>query len=111
MKFRPSIGRGDFETKARKVDQWVAAGERVRVTIMFRGREVQHPELGRRILDRLRERFPDAYMTEPTMKGRDMTATIQPKRPNPPGGVREPRRPKPDPGSGHLVESEARPTA
>lgn len=81
MKFRPSIGAGDFAVKARKVVQWVEAGDRVRITVMFRGREVQRPERGRRIIERLAELVPDAHVTEPTMKARDLTATIQPRGP------------------------------
>ena len=53
MKYRPKIGGGDFETKTRKVEKFLAEGHKVKVTIMFRGREVAHPELGKRILDRV----------------------------------------------------------
>jgi translation initiation factor IF-3 len=55
MKYRPKIGPGDFDTKTRKVEQFLGDGSKVKVTIMFRGREMQHPELGRRILDRVAE--------------------------------------------------------
>ena len=51
MKYRPKIGRGDFDTKTRMVEKFLNEGNKVKVTIMFRGREVQHPELGRKILD------------------------------------------------------------
>ena len=51
MKYRPKIGRGDFDTKTRRVEKFLGEGNKVKVTIMFRGREVQHPELGRKILD------------------------------------------------------------
>ncbi len=51
MKYRPKIGEGDFDTKTRKVERFLREGHKVKVTIMFRGREMQHPELGRRILD------------------------------------------------------------
>jgi len=47
MKYRPKIGRGDFDTKTRKVVQFLEEGNRVKITIMFRGREMQHPDLGR----------------------------------------------------------------
>ena len=46
MKYRPKIGVGDFDTKTRKVAEFLAEGHKVKVTIMFRGREVFHPELG-----------------------------------------------------------------
>ena len=51
MKYRPKIGRGDFDTKTRKVVKFLDEGHKVKVTITFRGREIHHPELGKRILD------------------------------------------------------------
>jgi translation initiation factor IF-3 len=53
MKYRPKIGTGDFDTKTRQVEKFLGQGHKVKVTIMFRGREVQHPELGQRILERV----------------------------------------------------------
>ena len=53
MKYRPKIGGGDFDTKTKKVEHFLAEGHKVKITIMFRGREVAHPELGKRILDRV----------------------------------------------------------
>ena len=55
MKYRPKIGPGDFDTKTRQVAKFLEEGHKVKVTIMFRGREVCHPELGKRILDRIAE--------------------------------------------------------
>ena len=55
MKYRPKIGIGDFTTKTRQVEKFLGQGHKVKVTIMFRGREMQHPELGQRILDRVAE--------------------------------------------------------
>ena len=55
MKYRPKIGKGDFDTKTRKVEKFLGEGHKVKITIMFRGREVAHPELGMRILDRVAE--------------------------------------------------------
>ena len=51
MKYRPKIGSGDFETKTRRVEKFLTEGSKVKVTIMFRGREIQYPQLGRKILD------------------------------------------------------------
>jgi translation initiation factor IF-3 len=53
MKYRPKIGGGDFETKTRKVEKFLSEGHKVKITIMFRGREVAHPELGKKILDKV----------------------------------------------------------
>ena len=55
MKYRPKIGAGDFETKTRKVEHFLDEGHKVKVTIMFRGREQSRPELGYRLLSRLAE--------------------------------------------------------
>ena len=55
MKYRPKIGIGDFNTKTRKVEGFLGEGHKVKVTIMFRGREMQHPQLGQRILERVTE--------------------------------------------------------
>ena len=56
VRLSPKIGTGDFDTKTRKVEKFLEEGHKVKVTIMFRGRETQHPELGRRILDHVAER-------------------------------------------------------
>src|SRR5271170_2339408 len=55
MKYRPKIGNGDFDTKTRQVGKFLHEGHKVKVTVMFRGREVFHSELGKRILDRIAE--------------------------------------------------------
>ena len=59
LKYRPKIARGDFNTKTSKVRKFLEDGHKVKLTIMFRGREVQHPELGRRILDEVSEQMED----------------------------------------------------
>src|SRR5919199_6868129 len=64
MKYRPKIGGGDFDTKTRKVSQFLDQGHKVKVTIMFRGREVAHPDLGMRILDRIAEPLRPAAKVE-----------------------------------------------
>ena len=55
MKYRPKISGGDFDTKTRKVEQFLADGHKVKVTLTFRGREVHHPELGKKILDKVED--------------------------------------------------------
>ena len=55
MKYRPEDRQGDFDTKTRKVERVPREGHKVKVTIMFRGREVYHPELGKKILDQVAE--------------------------------------------------------
>lgn len=87
MKYRPKIGDGDFDTKTRKVGEFLAEGHKVKVTIMFRGREVAHPELGKRILDRIAEVHAATAKVEamPKLDGRNMVMVLAPdKRPVPP---------------------------
>lgn len=82
MKYRPKIGGGDFDTKTRKVLQFLEEGHKVKVTIMFRGREMQHPELGRRILDRVAEQVAEVGKVEvmPKQDGRNMTMVLGPDK-------------------------------
>ena len=80
MKYRPKIGPGDFTTKTRKVETFLGAGSKVKVTIMFRGREMQHPELGRRILDNVAEAVSHVGRVEvyPKQDGRNMIMVLVP---------------------------------
>ncbi len=80
MKYRPKIGSGDFDTKTRKVEKFLQEGHKVKITIMFRGREVSHPELGRRILDNIAERVEEYAKVEayPRLDGRNMTMVLGP---------------------------------
>lgn len=80
MKYRPKIGVGDFETKTRKVEKFLQEGNKVKITIMFRGREVTHPELGKKILDDIAERVDDYATIEnyPRLDGRNMTMVLGP---------------------------------
>jgi len=81
MKYRPKIGGGDFETKTRKVGEFIDEGHKVKITIMFRGREVAHPELGKRILDRIAEHLPLAKVeAAPKLDGRNMVMVLAPDR-------------------------------
>lgn len=82
MKYRPKISGGDFETKTRKVERFLTEGHKVKITIMFRGREVTHPELGRKILDNIAERVDDVAKVEayPRLDGRNMTMVLGPDK-------------------------------
>ncbi|HEX2119740.1 MAG TPA: translation initiation factor IF-3 [Acidimicrobiales bacterium] len=81
MKYRPKIGGGDFDTKTRKVGEFIDEGHKVKITIMFRGREVAHPELGKRILDRIAEQLPMAKVeAAPKLDGRNMVMVLAPDR-------------------------------
>ena len=82
MKYRPKIGAGDFGTKTKKVEHFLSEGHKVKVTIMFRGREMQHPELGRKILDQVAEAVADQGRVEvyPRLDGRNMTMVLGPDK-------------------------------
>ncbi len=88
IKMRPKIDRHDYGTKKGHVERFLKAGARVKVTIMFRGREMAHTELGRRLLDRLTEDLQelatvDAY---PKLDGRNMVMVLAPTKRQPPKG-------------------------
>jgi translation initiation factor IF-3 len=82
MKYRPKIGVADFETKTRRVERFLGEGHKVKVTIMFRGREMQHPELGKRILDNVAEHVVNTGRVEvfPKLDGRNMTMVLAPDK-------------------------------
>ena len=83
MKYRPKIGGGDFDTKTRKVEKFLTEGHKVKITIMFRGREVAHPELGKKILDRVAEEVETAGRVEvyPKLDGpRNMIMVLAPDK-------------------------------
>jgi translation initiation factor IF-3 len=85
IKFRPKIDRHDYATKKGHVERFLRAGARVKVTIMFRGREMARTELGRKILDRLVEDLGDSAVVEsvPKQDGRNMVMVIAPTKKQP----------------------------
>ncbi|HEV8564037.1 MAG TPA: translation initiation factor IF-3 [Actinomycetota bacterium] len=85
IKFRPKIDRHDYETKKGHVERFLRAGSRVKITIMFRGREMAHTDLGRKILDRLVEDLKDVAVVDafPKQEGRNMIMVIAPVRKQP----------------------------
>jgi translation initiation factor IF-3 len=80
MKFRPKIDAHDYTTKMKHVERFLSEGAKVKLTIMFRGREIFHPELGRKILDRIAEQVSDHAIVEsaPRQDGRNMTMVLHP---------------------------------
>jgi translation initiation factor IF-3 len=82
MKYRPKIGPGDFDTKTRQVGKFLDAGHKVKITIMFRGREVYHPEHGKRILDRIAEQMEGVAKieAEPKLDNRNMIMVLAPDK-------------------------------
>ena len=82
MKYRPKIGGGDFDTKTRKVEAFLKEGHKVKVTLTFRGREVYHPDLGKKILDKVEDAVKDVGRVEifPRIDGRNMTMVLTPDK-------------------------------
>ena len=80
MKFRPKIDVGDYTTKKKHVMRFLDAGCKVKITIMFRGREMAHPEQGLSILERLADDLKESAVIEvqPKMEGRNMHMLIAP---------------------------------
>ncbi|MBF0599229.1 translation initiation factor IF-3 [Coriobacteriaceae bacterium] len=80
MKFRPKIDTGDYETKKGHVMRFLKKGARVKITIMFRGREMAHPEQGLNVLERLADDLkPYATVeSQPKMEGRNMHMLVAP---------------------------------
>ena len=111
MKMRPKIDRHDYETKKGHVIRFLRQGAKVKITIMFRGREMSHMQLGRNLLDRLAEDLVEIAKVEvpPKVDGRNMTMVLNPlkeaivQKPPPPPKVRaartapEPTRPSEPP--------------
>ena len=80
QKLRPKISDNDFRTKLAKVKQFLGEGDKVKLTIMFRGREMVHQEYGRRLLDRMTEELSDLAVIErsPLVEGRNMIMILSP---------------------------------
>jgi translation initiation factor IF-3 len=82
MKLRPKVADHDFQTKFRGVRQFLEQGEKVKVTIMFRGREMVHQEIGRKLLDRVAQEAEGLAVVErqPLMEGRNLHMILAPTR-------------------------------
>jgi translation initiation factor IF-3 len=82
IKLRPKIAQHDYETKRGHVERFLKQQDKVKVTIMFRGREQSHPERGRMLLDRLLEDVSEIGVMEspPLQEGRNMTMLLGPAR-------------------------------
>ncbi len=80
VKFRIGIEEHDFQTKARNAIKFITNGNKVKVTIMFRGRQITHPELGRNICLKLAKQLDDIATVEkpPKVEGRNMTMILVP---------------------------------
>jgi translation initiation factor IF-3 len=82
MKLRPKVAEHDYQTKFKGLKQFLEAGEKVKVTIMFRGREMVHQEIGRRILDRVADNAKQFAVIEraPLLEGKNLFMILAPSR-------------------------------
>jgi translation initiation factor IF-3 len=82
MKLRPKVAEHDFQTKFKGLKQFLEAGEKVKVTIMFRGREMVHQDIGRKILDRVADDAKQFAVVEraPLLEGKNLFMILAPSR-------------------------------
>ncbi|MDN5864029.1 MAG: translation initiation factor IF-3 [Gammaproteobacteria bacterium] len=82
MKFRPGTEEGDYRVKMRKLVAFLEAGDRAKVSLRFRGREMLHQELGRDLLERIREDLAEVASVEqmPKLEGRQMVMLFAPRK-------------------------------
>ena len=81
VKYRPGIEEHDFMTKTRHAREFLSEGNKVKVTLMFRGRQIAHPELGRQVVNRVAQELADVAKIEsdPKFEGKFMTMILAPK--------------------------------
>lgn len=82
IKFRPGTGEGDYQVKLRNLIRFLTDGDKTKVTLRFRGREMAHQELGKELLERVKADLADYGTVEqfPKMEGRQMVMVIGPKK-------------------------------
>jgi len=84
VKFRPGTDEGDYKVKLRNIIRFIEEGDKVKVTLRFRGREMAHQEIGVRLLEKLRNDVDELVQVEsmPRLEGRQMVMVMAPKRKN-----------------------------
>ena len=82
VKFRPATDEGDYQVKLRNLKRFLEEGDKAKVTLRFRGREMAHQELGMRVLERVRDDLLDMALVEamPKLEGRQMVMVLSPKK-------------------------------
>ena len=82
IKFRPGTDEGDYQIKMRNINRFLLDGDKVKVTLRFRGREMAHQQLGAQLLERVKEDLAEVVQIEsfPKMEGRQMVMMIAPKK-------------------------------
>lgn len=82
IKFRPGTEEGDYQVKLSHLSKFLSAGDKAKITLRFRGREMQHQDLGRRLLQRLEKDLEELGVVEqsPKLEGRQMVMVLAPKK-------------------------------
>ena len=85
IKFRPGTDDGDYNIKMRNIRRFLAEGDKCKITLRFRGREITHQELGKALLQRIRDELADLIVVEqfPKLEGRQMIMMIAPGKKKP----------------------------
>jgi len=93
IKFRPKVDEHDYQFKKKHIERFLSEGDKVKATIFFRGREMAHPEIGRRILERLMQELSDVALAEtaPRQEGNQMHVILSQRT-----GRKSAGRPKPE---------------
>ncbi len=88
VKFRPGTDEGDYQVKLRNLKRFIEDGDKAKVTLRFRGREMAHQELGMRVLERIRDDLVDLCQVEamPKLEGRQMVMVLAPRKKAPQKG-------------------------
>jgi len=91
IKFRPGTDDGDYNIKLRNIRRFLDEGDKCKITLRFRGREITHQELGMALLNRIRDELADSIVVEqfPKLEGRQMIMMIAPGKKKP-GSVTKP---------------------
>ena len=82
IKFRPGTDDGDYNIKMRNIKRFLAEGDKCKITLRFRGREITHQDIGMRLLERIRDELTDVSLVEhmPKLEGRQMIMVLAPKK-------------------------------
>jgi translation initiation factor IF-3 len=98
VKFRPGTDDGDYNIKVRNIRRFLDDGDKCKITLRFRGREITHQQLGLDLLNRLRDELAEVIVVEqfPKLEGRQMVMMIAPGRKKPGGGKPAAEKPASD---------------
>jgi translation initiation factor IF-3 len=113
IKFRPGTDEGDYKIKLGKLTQFLEEGDKAKVTLRFRGREMAHQEFGVRLLERVRKDLDAIGVVEqfPKLEGRQMVMVLAPKKKPPAGAAKPEPKPKAEAAKKTAAKPAAKPAA